>query len=242
MSDNNNLDFIQELGIGVEPTENTDSQQSNPNESNIDLVQDSNTEESKKETSQNTEPDISVELRKQIEGLEKRINDKDDYINTLREQSKAKEEAGSSTVDEDTSTDFWDDPEKIVKDMQETMRIQQMQIQETHFANTVDDYWKTVNPEALQKAVATDTEFAKEFNSSNEPYRVAYEYLNKETKKLEEQNKSLRDQIREELLKEMGVKEKKEAVPNMGNMGGSSNSSKSEAPDDGFSSVFGSSY
>ena len=241
MSDNNNLDFISELGIGLEDATPTDAESNNTNESNIDLDQDSNTEESKTKANQNTEADESG-LRKQIEGLEKRIADKDEYINLLREQSKAKEE--SSSIEEDnTQTDFWDDPEKIVKEMQQNMKLQQLQLQEIGYANTVENYWKTVNPEALQQAVATDAEFAKKFNSSSEPYRDAYEYLSKKAEKVKTDEASLKEQIRAELMKEMGLdKPKKEGVPNMGTMGGSSGSSKSEAPEDGFSSVFGQSY
>ena len=233
------LDYIKELGIDSEnTTPAVDVASDNPE----NFVQDSTTEESKEETNTgNTEPDnISVELKKQIEGLEKRISDKDEYINLLREQSKSKE-AESSTEEVDTQdTDFWDDPEAIVKNMQETIRIQQMQIQETVYANTVENYWKTVNPEALKTAVATDPEFQKDFNSSSEPYRTAYEYLSNKSKAKQSEEQTLREQIKAELLKELGVKEKTkgDSMPNMGSLGGS-NGSKSEAPDDGFAAVFG---
>ena len=234
------LDYINELGMGLDDATPTTDAETNTNE---DFVQDSNTEESTKEADGNTEPDISVELRKQIEGLEKRISDKDECINTLREQSKAKEEAGSTEEAGTQDNDFWDDPEKIVKDMQETIRIQQMQIQETVYANTVDDYWKTVNPEALKTAVATDAEFQKEFNSSSEPYRTAYEYLSKKKESAKTEEQTLREQIKAELLKEMGVKDKPKGgnMPNMGKLGGS-NGGKNDAPDDGFSAVFGKNY
>lgn len=233
-------DYIKELGIdSSEATPVTDAKENNPE----DFVQDSNTEESGKEEKAdgNTEPDISLELRKQIEGLEKRIGDKDEYINTLREQSKANEESNSTVDVETQSDDFWDDPEKKYNDLRETMRVQSMQISETQYANTVDGYWKTVNQDALKTAVATDTEFQKEFNSSTEPYKVAYEYLSKATKAESDKSEQLRESIRQEILKEMGVdkdKPKKEGVPNMGNMGGS-NGTKSEASDDGFAAVFG---
>ena len=236
------LDYIKELGIdSAKPTENDGEVNNQEN-----FVQDSITEESK-DTKQDTAPDISGELKKQIEGLEKRIADKDEYINLLREQSKAQEEAKSEDSGADTSIDFWDDPESIVKNMQETIRIQQMQIQETVYANTVENYWKTVNPDALKSAVATDADFAKKFNSSNEPYRVAYEYLSNKNKVAEEQNLSLREQIKAELMKEMGIdkdKPKKEGVPAMGKMGGNSNNPnmRTDVPDDGFAAVFGTRY
>jgi len=150
-------DYIKELGIdSSEATPVTEALENNPE----DFVQDSSTEESGvKEADGHTEPDISLELQKQIEGLEKRIGDKDDYINKLREESKAQEAEVSTVETEDTTDDFWDDPEKKFKDMQETMRIQAMQIAETQYANSVDGYWKTVNQDDLQKAVATDADF-----------------------------------------------------------------------------------
>ena len=229
-------DYIKELGIDSTTATPSDAEVNNTE----DFVQDSTTEESIEDTKTDTEPNISEELKKQIDGLEKRISDKDEYINLLREQSKA-QEAETSTVEDDTSTDFWDDPEKIVQDMKETMRIQQMQIQETVYANTVEDYWKTVNPEALKSAVATDTEFANTFNSSNEPFKVAYEYLSKQTQAKKAETETLRESIKAELLKEMGMdKPKKEAIPNMGSMGGNTDTKKSNAPDDGFAAVFNS--
>lgn len=226
-------DFIKELGISSDDATPLDAESNDTG----DFVQDSNTEESTIEAKADTEPDISEELRKQIAGLEKRISDKDEYINLLREQSKAQE---AQDYDEaDTGTDFWDDPEKIVSEMRETIRIQQMQIAETQFANSVDNYWKTVNPDALKRAVATDADFSKEFNASNEPYRVAYEYLSKQVEAEKSKEQILREQIKAELLKEMGVKKPKESpVPNMGSIGGS-NGKKTDAPDDGFAAVFG---
>ena len=230
-------DYIKEMGIdSTKATPETEAEVNNTE----DFVQDSNTEESKVDTDGNTEPNISDGLQKQIDGLEKRIADKDDYINTLREQSKAQEAEVSGDVDTETD-DFWDDPEAKFNDMRETMRIQQMQIGETQYANTVENYWKTVNQEALKTAVATDADFADTFNSSNEPFRVAYEYLSKKTEAETASKQSLRDEIKAELLKEMGIdKPKKEAIPNMGDMGGkSSDKRKSNASDDGFASVFG---
>lgn len=230
-------DYIKELGIdSTAATPEVDA----PANDTEDFVQVSNTEETIEDTKADTEPNISDELKKQIEGLEKRISDKDEYINLLREKSKAEETFESETEEVDTSVDFWDDPEATVKELRETMRIQQMQIQETVYANSVNDYWKTVNPEALKSAVATDTEFADTFNRSNEPYKVAYEYLSKKTEAAKASETSLREQIKAELLKEMGMdKPKKEGVPNMGNMGGTSGGKRTESPDDGFSSVFG---
>ena len=116
----NNLDYIQELGIGSDDATQSDAETNDTG----DIVQDSSTEESEVSTGGNTEPDISVELRKQIEGLEKRISDKDEYINTLREQSKAREEDSyGDNEDTDQVDDFWENPEKVIQDMKETMKI-----------------------------------------------------------------------------------------------------------------------
>lgn len=248
-----NLDFIKELGIGSEDTTLTEDVDSNldtdTTESDTDLSLDSEdatlTDADSKSTTEDTDPDVSEELRKQIEGLEKRIRYKDEYINELRNKSKAKEQSKSDEGDVQETEDFWDDPEKAVKKMQQTIKIQQMQIQETVYANTVDDYWKTVTPEALQEAVATDTDFSNTFNQSAEPYKVAYEYLTKKTKARESEAQALRDKIRQEIIDEMGIKkeEKKKGVPNINNLGGTSGGSKkSDVPDDGFASVFGQSY
>ena len=234
------LDYIKELGIdSSKATPVADAQENNQE----NFVQGSNTEEPKEVASKDTEPDISVELRKQIEGLEKRISDKDEYINMLREQSKQQEAEGQGNEVDTQAVDFWDDPEKIVNQLQEQIRIQHMQIAETQYANTVDDYWKTVNPQDLQNAVATDPDFQKEFNSSDKPYVVAYEYLSKKNTEKKSAEEKLREEMRAELMKELGVKDKpKETVPNMGSMGGSNQTNKSNAPDDGFAAVFGSKY
>ena len=229
--------YIEELGIGSVDATPSDADTDNTE----DFVQVSTTEETKEDTKLDTEPNISEALKKQIEGLEKRISDKDEYINLLREQSKKQEASFNETEDVDTNdTDFWDDPEAVVRNLKETMRIQQMQIQETVYANTVPDYWSTVNPEALKSAVATDAEFANTFNRSNEPYKVAYEYLSKKTEAAKASEQSLREQIKAELLKEMGIdKPKKEAPPAMGKMGGNSGDKRTDVPDDGFAAVFG---
>ena len=238
-----NLDYIQELGIGesqeveTEATEEINAEQSEE----ADFVQeqeDTPTEDTEVDTEQPSEMEA---LKKQIEGMEKRIADKDKFIEELRAESKQKE--AEQQVDTYEEEDFWDNPEATVKKLQDTIKIQQLQIQETIYANTVEGYWKTVNPEALQKAVATDTDFAKEFNSSREPYRVAYEYLNKQAKTKMESDLSLREQIKSELMKEMGLdKKKKEVPPTINNSGGKSSSTKPDISSDGFASVFGSQY
>ena len=236
-----NLDFIDELGMG-EPTteENTESletKEENQDSPEKDFVQDSEEQTSENETQEDTEPNELDELRKQIEGLEKRVADKDDYINQLREQSKKQEEEGSKEEVVDDEDEFWEDPVAKYKELQKTIQLQQMQIQETVYANTVEDYWKTVNPDALKEAVATDTKFAQEFNGSKEPYKTAYEYLSAKKAQKVQSEQSLREQIRKELLAEMGKdKPKKETVPSIST---GSSGTKSNIPEDGFASVFG---
>jgi hypothetical protein len=241
-----NLDYIQELGIGesqeveTEATEkiNTEEEQSEV----TDFVQeqeDTPTENTGVETEQPSEMEA---LRKQIDGMEKRIADKDKFIEELREASKqkeAEEQQFDTSVDEE---DFWDNPEATVKKLQDTIKIQQLQIQETIYANTVDDYWKTVNPEALKEAVATDTEFTKKFNSSNQPYKVAYEYLKGKADSKTKAETTLREQIKAELMAEMGIKKEKKEVPPSINGGSKSSTTKNDAPADGFSSMFGDGY
>ena len=118
------------------------------------------------------------------------------------------------------------------------MRIQQLQIQEGYYAQTVDGYFKTVNTESVKEAVSKDKEFAKEFNSSREPYRVAYEYLKKQTEAKTSEQAKLREEIRQELLKEMNVKGKKEIPPNIGS--GSTSSPNTSDGISGFAEFFGS--
>lgn len=244
-----NLAYIDELGISEDQAINdTEVEANDTEEIQEDLNSDSEDSSSDKDTKSDTEADSDLlrSLQKQIEGMEKRIADKDAYINELREASKQKEaEKQQVDTNEDEEDDFWDNPEEKYKSLKEQMRIQQMQIQETIYANTVENYWKTVNPEALRSAVATDPEFADKFNKSREPYRVAYEYLIEKTKSTSKAQEDAINAAVEARLKEMGVKpkEKKEVPPTINSSGGKSQtSSKADAPDDGFAAVFGSRY
>lgn len=250
-----NLKYIEELGIGSDVPTNDGTEQNtndNPNEdlaeiSDSDAPTNSDGDDVKGSESETpvVEDTKMTELDEKIALLEKRIADKDKYINELREMSKQREQEeqkvdiNESANEEESS--FWDDPEKIVSNLQETIRVQQLQIQETVYANTVKDYWQTVNPDALKEAVATDAEFAKDFNTSAEPYKTAYEYLTKKGTEKKASEDALREQIRKELLEEMGKKEVKEVPPTIGS-GGSNSTPKSKAPSDGFSAVFNTKY
>lgn len=241
---NSHIDnMIEELGIGVQPEENTET----PNETQIesenttDFVQEQQVSNDTEEVSQEeTEPKEINELRKQIEVLEKRVTDKDDYINKLREESKAKEESKSDDSVEDTEDDFWDDPVGKFQALEKKFQLQQMQIQETVYANTVDDYWKTVTPDNIKEAAALDSEFAEKFQSSTEPYKVAYEHLTNRNQAKAKESESLREQIRREVMEELKQNSsRKETVPSTTKLGGKPDGLNKDIPDDGFASVFG---
>lgn len=243
-----NLAYIDELGVGTPEVDDTEVETNEPEEQSeveTDLSLEQEDTPATEEAERNTEPNSELlkSLQKQIEGMEKRIADKDAYINELREASKQKEAEKEQRVDtKEDDDDFWDNPEEKFKSLKEQLKIQQLQIQETVYANTVENYWKTVNPDALKEAVATDADFAKEFNASSEPYKTAYEYLTEKAKSKETEKLSLREQIKKELLEEMGLnKSKKEAPPSINN-GGKSSSTKPNVSDDGFASVYGSEY
>lgn len=238
-----NLAYIDELGVGSDDSTNDELLDNTDTDETQDGLNDSDDDATLPDAEEVKTDDKKSEEVDKIALLEKRIADKDKYINELREQSKQAElKKQNDTHEEDVDEeDFWTDPDKTIKELKQTMKIQQMQIQETVYANTVEDYWKTVNPTVLQEAVALDKEFAQEFNKSNQPYRTAYEYLKQRAEKKTTSEKSLRDEIRAELMKELNVKTKKEVPPNLNNSGGKT-SRGNDAATDGFSSVFGSEY
>lgn len=238
-----NLDYIQELGISESQeveTESTEEISTEEQSEVTDFVQeqeDTPTEEAEVDTEQPSEMDS---LREQVQKMEKRIADKDKFIEELRETSKQKEESQQVDTQVEEEEDFWDNPEATIKKLQDTINIQQLQIQETIYANTVDGYWKTVNPDALKQAVATDTDFSSKFNSSKEPYKVAYEYLSGKAEESTKAESNLREKIKAELLAEMGVSKKKEVPPTVSVGSNPRNNTTKNLPADGFSSVFGS--
>lgn len=248
------LDYIDALGMGEPSSEenteletNVNKPTDNPDNEDLSLDSTENVETTNEEsdTKENTVPPELVEMKKQIEGMEKRLADKDAYIEQLRQESMSNEESGDNTSDTEDGVeeDFWDDPVGYVKKMKEEFanqtQIQQLQINETIYANTVDNYWKTVNQDALKEAVATDAEFSEKFNNSKEPYKVAYEYLSEKANTKTKSEQALRDKIKAELLEEMGTKRKKDVVPSTNNLGGKSGDGKSNEVEDGFMAVFG---
>lgn len=231
-----NLAYIDELGIGSDEPTNDDGELNNDTQDGLNDSDDSTpTDDESNKSDTDTE-----RLMKQITALEKRISDKDAYINELRKESQKKGDAKASDGEEDE--DFWSNPEAHYKQLKEQQKIQQMQIAEAVYANTVDNYWKTVNANTLREAIAGDDNFADEFNRSREPYRIAYEYLTQKSQKKDSEMKSLKEQIRAELMKEMGIKKGSvEAPPSIAKMSSSSGQNR-QLNEDGFASVFGSDY
>ena len=82
-----------------------------------------------------------------------------------------------------------------------------------------------------------------DFQRSNKPYELAYEYLKARTEtKVQTETRTreqMKEELRKELLKEMGVKNDKEVPPSINNIG-SNNSTRKNVIEDGFAAVFGS--
>ena len=244
------LNFIEELGIGVEPESMDTEPEIKDTEVEAEETQDEHVDSddaiSEEDTQEETEPSELSKLQEQIAGMEKRLSDKDDYIERLQKESKAKEESSEKTEEVEEVSDedkYWEDPvaytKKLKEEFEQKFQIQQLQIAETHYANGVEDYWKTVSQKALKEAVATDDKFAEEFNKSQEPYKTAYEYLSQKKKASAESETALREKIKAELLAEMNIKKPKEGPPSISG-GTSSSTTKNNAPSDGFATVFGS--
>jgi len=236
-----NLSFIDELGMGEPTSENTESPEQeivpDVTEETQDVSLDSEPQGLDVDVQEDTVPTGLDELKTQIEGLEKRVKDKDEYIDRLREESKQQEVEVTQEESVSEDDEFWEDPVEKYKELKREMHLQKLQTNEIVYASSVDKYWDTVNPDALRKAVATDTDFANTFNKSNEPYKVAYQYLSSKNVEKTASDKSLRETIRKELMAEMGVnKPKKETVPSTVNIG--SSNGKKQAISDGFASVF----
>lgn len=242
--------LMSDLGIGseestpMEDNSNNTDNESIANDSDTSTLTDDSTENSTVTDTQNSDTEtLEQRMEKLVAELDKankRISDKDRYINELKQ---SKQEVKEDKVLTDEST-FWDDPEGNFKKLNEQLRIANLRIDESAYASDKPDYWKTVNGQAIQDAFKEDATFMQEFQTSDKPYEVAYEYLKSrnETKAQTEtrQREQLKEELRKELLKEIGIKDKKEVPPSINNVG--SGSSKSTVPEDGFMSVFGSKY
>jgi len=245
-----NLAYIDEIGAGSPEVGDTEAETNNQEES-----QEALNSESEVSTSDNTDANTEGKgelnslvdsYKSQIDGMEKRIADKDEYITQLREASKQKEVEEQQVDTNDEDGDFWDDPDKTIQTLKDqlaennkVMQMQQLETNEIRYAGTVKDYWQTVNPDTLKEAVSMDNEFAEKFGQSKEPYKTAYEYLITKSKEKVTSDEAFKDKIIQDYLAKNGItKEKKEVPPNINN-GGKSSSSVKTASSDGFASIFG---
>jgi adenylate cyclase class IV len=143
---------------------------------------------------------------------------------------------------EQEETTFWDDPEGNFKKIAEQLRIANLRIDEQAYASDKPDYWKVVNGESIQEAFKDDVSFMNDFQRSNKPYELAYEYLKAKTEtKVQTETRTreqMKEELRKELLKELGLKNDKEVPPSINNIG-SNNSTRKNVIEDGFAAVFG---
>ena len=235
-------DLMGELGMTTEP-EATDTDGSLNDDDKSDESQENlsvSNEADDKTGDKGTEPNPEMaSLQSQIEGLEKRMKDKDDYINKLKDGGDDKDDKKSDddTEDEDEET-FWDKPEETIKGLQEQIQMQQIQLQESIYANGVENYFETVNGDTLKEAVSSDAEFAKEFQNSKEPYKVAYEYLTNKKTEAKTDLEAERAKMKEEILAEIKADSIK-APATISGLGGSNQDGNIDVPEDGFAAVFG---
>lgn len=222
--------------------ENTDeSTQSDDNASEAN--EEENTSDDDTETSKVLER--LSELEKQQEIANKRLTDKDKYINELKQQL---DNMNKSTEDdtEETTEDFWDNPEGKFAEVQQQLRVANLRIDEQAYASNKPDYYELVNANKLKEEFALNNDFMVEFNQSDRPYETAYNYLKtkqEQTTTTKEQEKiALEAEIEKKVMAKYGLDKKaKETPPSINNMGGKS-SNKKELPEDGFSSVFGTGF
>lgn len=243
------LEYIDMIGVDTDTEEDNTEVESNSEEeqSEEDFVQDSEYADSEKEEdSKDTDPSEMDEIKKQIEVLEKRNKDKDDFINELREQVKAKESMEKEADTQEEELDYWDDPEAYNKKIldkleaqEQKIRVQDVQIKEAYYAQTVEGYFNIVNQDTLREAVGTDPEFAEEFNKSSEPYKTAYEYLVNKTKTKEDSYNAEVERRVQERLKKAGIREPKKVPPNINNTGSSNSNVSTDEGVSGFEEFFG---
>ena len=246
--DNNPVaNLMNDLGIGTD--ESTQSTNDTSNEENLSVNSDTPTNDGEKsETSdagntENSNTEVKDdykakldELVLELEKAQKRISDKDKYINELRNSNK------NESSREENNDDFWSNPEGTVDTLKKELTNIRNELAETRYANTKPDYWDYVNSNDVQEALTTDTEFSSKLQEASNPYEFAYNYFKakKESIKATESAsiEALKAKLREELLEEMKAGTKKETVPSIKNIG-NSNSRFNDNIDDGFSAVFG---
>lgn len=246
--DNNPVaNLMNDLGIGTD--ESTQSTNDTSKEENLSVNSDTPTDDGEKsETSdtgntENSNTEVKDdykakldELVLELEKAQKRISDKDKYINELRNSNK------NESSKEENNDDFWSNPEGTVDTLKKELTNIRNELAETRYANTKQDYWDYVNSNDVQEALTTDAEFSSKLQEASNPYEFAYNYFKakKESIKATESAsiEALKAKLREELLEEMKAGPKKETVPSIKNIG-NSNSRFNDNIDDGFSAVFG---
>lgn len=233
-------DYINEIMGDSEPEESTETLEESNEE--VDSTESQDEHVDSEPEVQNTSDTEQTDLEKQIEVMQKRINDKDDFINVLREQAQSKDTKKEPEVEAENEEGFWDDPEAAHAQTKQTVQELQFQLAETRFATKNPDYYDVVSVEAVNSAAASDADFAKEFNESDNRIEVAYTYLKDKSSKLAEASelttKELEAKIRADIMAELKVKPKKEAPSSVSNVG-HSDGGKSQVPDDGFEAMFG---
>lgn len=243
--------LMSDLGIGSE--ESTPTMEDNSNNSNESIANDSDTSTLNKDDSTdkanaeipegNTETleDRINRIQAELEKANKRISDKDRYINELKQGKQEKEEKEVLEVEQEETT-FWDDPEGNFKKIAEQLKTTHLELNEKIYALDKPDYWDIVTKETVEQAFKEDASFLKDVQRSNKPYEVAYEYLKSKTEtKIQTETRTreqMKEELRKELLKELGLKNDKEVPPSINNIG-SNNSTRKNVIEDGFAAVFG---
>lgn len=248
--------LMEGLGIGTEEATQTDVESQDKDltlDSDKPTQMDGDNSEPTVETDPSEESDDTVNtgeletLRAELEKANKRISDKDRYINELKQGKQQGEDATAARDDFDTDDgeSFWDDPEANYKKLMNQLQIANLRIDENAYAMKHSDYYDIVNGEALKEAFDAHPEFLNDFNNSNRKYETAYKFLkaNMETKQMtaKQQQEKLESEIRAKVLAELGISNdtpKKQVPPNMRSLGSASNA-KQESSADGFASVFG---
>lgn len=222
----------------IDPDESTP----NTDDNTAGEAEETDTAEADTETSE----DKMTALKAELEKANKRISDKDKYINELRQGNTGKAETEKIVGDDSASEDdFWEDPEGNYKTLLKQLQMANLRIDENAYAMKHTDYFDIVNGESIQDAFNTNPEFKEEFNNSPQPYETAYTFLkaNLETEQLnnKQQKEQLESEIRDKVLAELGIDKdtpKKQVPPNMRSLG-STSTSKKDVAEDGFTSVFG---
>lgn len=250
-------DLMNSLGIGVEDTTTDESSDENLTLSSEEATQDmdaeptdtleeTDTPEGDTETADDIDYASEVEkLKAELDKANKRISDKDKYINELRNPKQEGNEEAKEELPQEPEEDFWDNPEGIVTNLKNEVLNLRNELAEQRYAATKSDYWEHVKSEEIKDALNNDATFADGLKDVANPYEYAYNYFkSKHESKAQAETatrEELKKQLRAELMEEMKMGNKKETPPSMRNVGKSTGSSNT-SNEDGFAAVFGSQY